>query len=154
MTNCRLHIPQTITYPSKDDCILKFKSIIKEQSIPFYFVVDFESFLVKVDGNDRDRDIHTPSGFCALRVSSFDHLNHEKPYLYSGDEPMKAFYEYLKAQLKVIDDILAVNVKMALLTLEEQRAFDAAMRCTNCNVYFSGLKSQLKCRHHCHVTGK
>ena len=134
MENCRMHIPQVITYPSKDDCILKFKSIVKEQMVPFCFYVDFESFLIKTDENDRDRDIHTPSGFCALRVSSYDHLNHEKPYLYSGEEPMKVFYEYLKAQLKVIDDLLAVNVKMALLTLEEQRAFDAAMRCTGRSV--------------------
>src|SRR2546425_3621038 len=73
---------------------------------PFVLYVDFETFIKKGVEDDEKEDIHEPSGFCCLRVSSFDFLNDEKAYVYSGENVMHHFYEHIMKEHATIDDIL------------------------------------------------
>src|SRR5206468_6491347 len=69
----------------KPENILYFKQVMNTFMVPFVLYVDFETFIQK-DGDGVDK--HEPSGFCCIRVSSFDFLNHEEAYVYSGPDVM------------------------------------------------------------------
>lgn len=62
--------------PKLPDNILHFKSYINCMKVPFVIYLDFESFIVK----DGDQELHHPSGFSCLTVSSFKEFNNEKPF--------------------------------------------------------------------------
>ena len=76
----------------KPENILEFKAFENCHLVPFVLYVDFETFIRKeVD----DEDVHEPSGFCCLRVSSLDFLNDEEAYVCSGPDVMTHFYEHV-----------------------------------------------------------
>ena len=146
----REHIAQmTMQYTNDNsdepDNILRFRNFRKTFPVPFYLVADFESF---IEENDSKTQIHTPSGYCCLRVSSYPHLNHETPVTYSGENVMENFYEHIKSEGKKIDEILKVQVPMKPLTSDQKRAVAIATHCECCKGVLS-----VKYKHHDHVTG-
>ena len=93
--NCSIHKPQVVTFPEEKDATLSYKDIQKEFPVPYVIYVDFESFLTpSADKNSVNE--HVPSGFCCLKVSKFDGEIFE-PYVYSGENVMSKFYEYIYA---------------------------------------------------------
>src|SRR5688572_14037886 len=127
--------------------------------IPFTIYADFECFLGKSDieaGNStKFHDIHTPSGFCCLTVSSFAQYNNERPYVYSGPKVgsgiVDAFFDHIKSEQIRINRILSKNQPMAPLNDSQLGAFDNCQNCPSCNI---DLTHENKVRHHCHVTGQ
>ena len=79
----------------KPENILEFNQFKNTFMVPFVLYVDFETFIKKGVEDDEKEDIHEPSGFCCLRVSSFEFLNDEKAYVYSGENVIQHFYEHI-----------------------------------------------------------
>lgn len=125
--------------------ILRFKHYQRGFKCPFVIYIDFEAFISK-DANDND---HLPSGFCALTISAYDHLNNHKAYVYSGENVMDNFYEHLQAESAKISSILEINVPMKPLTKQEKEEFEEAVLCYCCEETL-----WVKYKHHDHVTGK
>jgi hypothetical protein len=96
-------------------------------------------------------ETHIPSGFCGLVVSKFEEFKFE-PVVYSGDEVMRHFYDFLISEKAKIDKILSRNENMKPLTELEQKSHDEAVTCFKCDKQF--CENNKKTRHHCHVTGK
>jgi len=102
----------------KPENILEFKAYENCHMVPFVLYVDFETFIRKeADGEDA----HEPSGFCCLRVSSFDFMNDAEAYVYSGPDVMKHFYEHIMWEHYAINKILATQKPIEKLTKDEQK---------------------------------
>src|SRR5688572_29954288 len=127
--------------------------------IPFTIYADFECFLSKSDieaGNStKFHDIHTPSGFCCLTVSSFAQYNNERPYVYSGPKVgsgiVDAFFDHIKSEQIRISRILSQNQPMDPLNHSQLETFANCSNCPSCSI---ALTRENKVRHHCHVTGQ
>src|SRR6267154_1206889 len=114
---------------NKPENILEFNQFKNTFMVPFVLYVDFETFIKKGVEDDETEDVHEPSGFCCLRVSSFDFLNNEKAHVYSGPDVMHHFYEHVMKEHRVINDILSLQRPMAKLSDDEQKRYDAATVC-------------------------
>jgi hypothetical protein len=133
------------------DFILKFKNYIYSHRVPCVIYADFESFIVRNANVEATDDLHVPSGYCCLTV--FDHVfaRQNKAHVYSGENVMESFFDYLNHEQNIINNILAVNVPMNELTAEQQDSYELATKCGCCEEEFT--TSNYKCRHHCHVSG-
>ena len=128
---CGTHGVQRITYPTPDSNTLTFSNIQHQMPIPFTIYADFECFLGKSDidaGNStKFHDIHTPSGFCCLTVSSFAQYNNERPYVYSGPKVgsgiVDAFFDHIKSEQIRISRILSQNQPMDPLNHSQLETF-------------------------------
>jgi len=49
-----IHPAQHVKYP--DDPLLKFKAVQKQHTVPFFFVCDFESFIVPVHADEEQEE--------------------------------------------------------------------------------------------------
>jgi hypothetical protein len=136
----------------KPDNILRFKQVKNIHRVPFVLYVDFESFIKKGVKDVEDKDIHEPSGFCCLRVSSFDFLNNEIAYVYSGPDVMSHFYDHIMKEHQAINDILSLQKPMMKISPDELKLYHDAKVCGTCKQAFTD--GNHKVRHHCHVTGK
>ncbi len=149
---CSVHGLQRLKYPDDEHNKLKFKNYIRSMRVPFAVYCDFEAFLPKIEDEasraTRSCEAHVPSGFCALRVSSFPHLNNEKAVLFSGEGVMDGFFKYLETEQEKINLLLNVNKPMNPLTPQQKLDFDLADHCFCC-----GDPLTVKIKHHCHVTG-
>src|SRR6266516_6010225 len=132
----------------KPENILEFNQLKNTFMVPFVLYVDFETFIKKGD----EDDMHEPSGFCCLRVSSMDFLNTEKAFVYSGPNVMSKYYEHIMKEHGAINDILSLQKPMAPLTEAEQERYDAATVCGTCKQKFT--EDNVKVRHHNHLSGK
>jgi len=139
---------------NKPENILEFEKFKDTHMVPFVLYVDFETFIKKDIENDEteEEDIHEPSGFCCLRVSSFDFLNDEKAFVYSGPDVMQHFYEHIMAEHCAINDILSLQKPMDNLSDDEQKRYDTASVCGTCKKKFT--VANVKVRHHNHISGK
>lgn len=125
--------------------ILKFTHFQNGFKCPFIIYIDFEAFIME---NGKDED-HIPSGFCALRISAYEHLNNEVAFVYSGEDVMNIFYEHLLSESAKINEILAQNVPMEPLTKEERVLYEKTEFCYCCDE-----RLRIKYKHHDHVTGR
>ena len=149
--HCSIHNPQVITFPEEEDATLSYKDIQKEFPVPYVIYVDFESFLTPSSDKNSINE-HVPSGFCCLKVSKFDGEIFE-PYVYSGENVMSKFYEYIYAEQQTICEKLNIQKDMIPLTEQEKIYYENATTCPNCNNNFD-QNSRIKVRHHCHTTGR
>ena len=133
------------------DFILKFRHYIHTFRVPAVIYVDFESFIVKPNGEGGD-DLHEPSGFCALTVMDEVFERNCEPVTFSGDGVMEAFFTHLASEEKIINTILAKNTPMNPLTTKERLDWAAADVCACCERSFTD--SNHKVHHHCHASGK
>ena len=89
---------------------------------------------------------HVPSGFCCLKVSKFDGEFFE-PYVYSGENVMSKFYEYIYAEQQIICEKLGIQKDMLPLTEREKIDYENATVCSNCKNHFDG-NSRIKVMMH------
>ena len=73
---------------------------------------------------------HVPSGFCCLKVSIFDDEIYE-PFVYSGPDVMRKFYDYIYDEQRIINEMLTVQKVMMPLTQSEQIEYENATICAN-----------------------
>lgn len=157
---CLQHPAQQVVYPDREnekDCVLQFRARGKQHPILFYLICDFESFLVPVDSEEQDEecsmrriDEHQVSGFCCYRVTELEQYQ-KPPFVYSGQDPMSAFYEHIMAESRAISDILTHQQPIRVLTPQQEADYRNASTCANCGEPFTPQNS--KVRHHCHVSG-
>jgi len=105
--NCSIHKPQVVTFPEGEDAVLYYKATQKKFPVPYVIYVDFESFLTPSEDKNSVNQ-HVPSGFCCLKVSRFDGEIFE-PYVYSGENVMSKFYEYIYAEQQIICEKLGIQ---------------------------------------------
>ena len=155
---CLEHAPQQVRYPDPEDCKLKFVNVKKQQPVSFFLVADFESFLTPTDDDDDDDrsrtkiiNEHNVSGFCCHRVTQLDQYR-TPPTVYSGDDVISKFYEHVTNESKEIGKIMATNVPMEPLTVQQHSRYTRATVCDNCKQPFT--HRNWKVHHHDHLTGK
>jgi RNase P subunit RPR2 len=132
----------------KPDNIMYFNEVMKTFMVPFVLYVDFEAFIKKTEEDDR----HEPSGFCCIRVSSFESMNHEEAYVYSGPDVMQHFYDHVIKERDLVNKILDKQIPMSRMTDTELERYEKATVCGTCDKPFTD--KNVKVRHHCHVTGR
>ena len=81
--------------------ILRFWQVQNTFKVPFCLIVDFKSFIA-----NGEEENHEPSGFCCLRVSAFPFMDKEEAFVYSGPNVMKAFYEHIRKEHELINEIM------------------------------------------------
>ena len=150
---CLTHNPQQVEMPGENDSILKFDSYERQFPFLFYLVADFEAYLQKPrpDSAGNVVNIHEISGFCVFRVCQYEEFE-IPPFVYSGQDAVSKFYEYIFEEARTISTILSRNLPMQKLTAEEEHDFRSATNCQICNRPFTKCNGPV--HHHCHVTGR
>jgi len=151
LPNCSIHKPRAVTFPEGEDAVLYHKATQKEFPVPYVIYVDFESFL-SPSADENSVNEHVPSGFCCLKVSKF-HGEIFELYVYSGENVMSKFYQYIYAEQQIICEKLGIHKDMTPLTEREKIDYENATICLNCKNHFD-QNSRIKVRHHCHTTGR
>jgi len=118
LPDCSIHEPQAVTFPEGEDGVLYYKASQKEFPAPYVIYVDFESFL-SPSADENSVNEHVPSGLCCLKVSKFDGEFFE-PYVYSGENVMSKFYEYIYAEQQIICEKFGIQKDMIPLTEREK----------------------------------
>jgi len=124
--------------------------------MPFVIYSYFESYFQKnekgVGKSTKFCDTHTPSGFCCLTVSKFPQHNNEEPFIYTGNgDVLDAFFTHLTQERVRINGILKKDEPMIPLTQKQKLKYRNCKNCPTCDIL---LKSEMKIRQHCHVTGQ
>src|SRR5207245_1368239 len=114
--------------------ILTFTNVQHEYPVIFALYVNFESFIVK---DTELKDLHEPSGFCCLRVSTKPEHNNNQAFVYSGLDVMRNFFSHLEKEHSEINAILDKNESMLPLTDDEKSEYEEATHCTNCDREFT-----------------
>ena len=125
LSQCLRYLAQMTIYPDpqkQKDCSIEFRAHRKQFRLPFYLVADFESFLIPSDETEFGRatrviNEHDISGFACHRVTDIDKYK-TPPVVYSGPNPMSAFYEHIMKESREISNILGVEIPMLPLTQE------------------------------------
>ena len=150
LPDCCQHKRQKIVFPEGDRQILEFRNYQNCEKIPFILYADFESYLLPASENECI-DTHIPSGFCAYTVCTESQFQTE-PFIYSGKDCMKEFFEHLRREEIRIVNILQQSLRMNPLSAEEQKDYHETDICRSCGRQFTD--SVVKVRHHNHMTGK
>jgi len=129
--------------PFKGNDSIEFRNYQKCFEQRFCFYIDFEAWL-KTDENGHE--IHTPCGFASQRVRNIPDC---PPFLYSGENTMQVFFEYLEEQKKFLESVLHKNVPMKELSQEQEELYKNA---THCDCCMNPLGDK-KCRNHDHQSG-
>ena len=149
---CEISQRETAVSNEDPSFILKFKHYIYSFRVPCVIYANFESFIMRSEKANATDDVHVPSGYCCLTVFDEVFARPNKAQVYSGENVMKIFFEYLNREQDIISEILVINIPMNELTAEQQDTFDHATKCKCCEKEYT--ISNHKCRHHCHVPGK
>ena len=124
-----MELKEAIADGLKPDNILCYTQQMNEFQVPFAIYADFESYI-------GEGDVHLPSGFCTFVVSSFDFLNNEHPYTYSGPDVMKHFFDHLDSLRNRLNATLGLVKPMTTLTRQQQQRHDNATKCNTCGLEF------------------
>ena len=87
------------------------------------------------------------SGFCTLLTSEY---TDSEPYVYSGPDPLRHFFEHLMSLRDQVEYILGINLPMEPLTAEQEKFHSKATYCYTCRQNFT--ESNYKVKHHDHTT--
>jgi hypothetical protein len=125
--------------------------VSEKEAVPFVIYANFESFFSPnfVTSLKNAAQTHIPSSFCGLFVSKFEELKFE-PLVYSGDEVMRHYYDFLMNEKTMMDKILNRNESVKPMTALEQKSQDEAVTCFKRDK--QSCENNMKTRHHCHVT--
>jgi len=126
---------------------IEFRNYQKCFEQRFCYFIDFEAWL-NIDENGQE--IHTPCGFASQRVSNIPEYDECPPFLYSGENTMQVFFEYLEEEKKFIESVLSKNVPMKELSEEQKELYKNATHCDCC----MKLLGDKKCRNHDHQSGE
>ena len=133
-----------------------FHQELKRFKNPIIGFADFESALVKnLETKKKGNSIvlldeHKPISFCLIFVDYNQKVLFEK--IYSGNDCVKKFFEYLDSMSDTIQNLLQKNRKLLPLSKYEEKSFLKSKKCIFCRNSFE--KKELKIRDHDHYNGK
>ena len=139
---CTKHGAQRLSFP--EDTAVKFKSIAKQQRVPFCIYADFECCTVKQEGDKYQH--HEPNSFAYKVVSEYEQCD---PVLYRGDNVVETFFDHMNKERHRIVKRLE-KTEPIVMTPEDEKDFDEATDCYICHE----LMGADRVRDHDHVSGK
>ena len=139
---CTKHGAQRLSFP--EDTAVKFKSIAKQQRVPFCIYADFECCTVKQEGDKYQH--HEPNSFAYKVVSEYEQWD---PVLYRGDNVVETFFDHMNKERDRIVKRLE-KIEPIVMTPEDEKDFDEATDCYICHE----LMGADRVRDHDHVSGK
>ena len=170
---CLERKPQVEIFPNPGDTT-KFKNYERLHDIPFTVYADSECFVKPLEVKEKDPSMsfttkyqsHVPSGFCYTIKCMDETIYPTKTVLRTiseEDEDMgKLFVETLSEDLKPIYEILKTPKPM-IMSNSNKTAYEKSEKCYACEIQFGSERINektkkkekiVKCRDHCHVTGK
>ena len=170
---CLERKPQVEIFPNSGDTT-KFKNYERLHDMPFTVYADFECFVKPLEVKEKDPSMsfttkyqsHVPSGFCYTIKCMDETIYPTKTILRTiseEDEDMgKLFVETLSEDLKPIYEILKTPKPM-IMSNSDKTAYEKSEKCYACEIQFESERINkktkkkekiVKCRDHCHVTGK
>ncbi len=170
---CLKRKPQTEVFPNPGDTT-KFKNYERLHDVPFAVYADFECFVKPLETEEKDPtqsytikyQNHIPSGFCYTIKCTNESIYPTKTVLrtanHEGEDMGKLFIETLSKDLKPVYEILRKPKPMIITDLEKNQ-YEKSDSCYACGIQFKATRINektkrkekiVKCRDHCHVTGK
>ncbi len=164
---------QTITYANPGDTE-KFRNYERLHDVPFVVYADFECFVSPLDVEEKDPtqsyttkyQSHVPSGFCYTIKCMDETVYQTKTILrtanHKGEDMGKLFVEMLSEDLRPVYDILKTPKPM-IMSESEKDQHKKSDSCYACGIEFRAdrvnektkkKEKVIKCRDHCHITGK
>ena len=159
--NCiQVNGTQAVKMPTKDNNILKFNNIHKQQAVPFVIYADFEAIIEKISGCKHNNDKsyteayqkHTDCGYGYKVVCCYDDKYTKPVQIYRGE---RAVYNFMEKMLevkyckKIMKRFFNKPLKM---TQDDEDKFKKATECHICNKQYT--EKDIRVRDHCHITGK
>ena len=154
---CSVHTSIRVRFKSSEDKI-KFKNYDRQVLHPFVIYADFESTLQNIhtcrsnpeESYTNQIQKHSPNSFCCYTICEVD--KYSKLKIYTGENCVEKFIEYLKSEAHRIYKLQKENVSMNL-TDEQKQAYYNAKSCYICDKPFIEPKNN-KVRDHNHLTGE
>ena len=139
---CNKHKAQRLSFP--EDTTVKFKSIAKQQRVPFCIYADFECCTVKQEGDKYQH--HEPNSFAYKVVNEYEQCD---PVLYRGDNVFETFFDHMnKKRNRIVKR--SEKTEPIVMTPDDEKYFDEATDCHICHE----LMGADRVRGHDHVSGK
>ena len=143
--HCKVCLKQRAQRPSfPENTTIKFKSIAKQQRVPFCIYADIDYCTEKQDVDKYQH--HKVNSFAYVVVSEYEKRD---PVLYRGDNAVETFLDHM---IKEHDRIVKrlEKTESIVMTPEDQEDFDEA---THCHIRHE-LMGVDRVRDHDHVSGK
>ena len=139
---CKKQRAQRLSFP--EDTTIKFKSIVKQQRVPFCIYADFECCTEKQEGDKYQH--HKVNSFAYVVVSEYEKRD---PVLYRGDNVVETFLDHMiKERDRIVKRL--EKTEPIVMTPEDQKNFDEATHCHICHE----MMGDDRVRDHDHVSGK
>ena len=136
---CMKQRSQRLSFP--EDTTIKFKSIAKQQMLPFAFTLILNE---KQEGDKYQH--HKVNSFAYVVVSEYEKRD---PVLYCGDNAVETFLDHMVKERDRIVKRLE-KTEPIVMTPEDQKDFDEATHCHICHE----LMGVDRVQDHDHVSGK
>ena len=130
--------PARVEMPKKGENALFFENYQNQMKKPWVIYADFESIVEKIHGctpdpgqsSTTETSVHKPCGFCMLAVRSDGET--KGPYLYRGEDTVRAFLYYLQLLESEIREELLNKAKLKM-TRADWADFNSARDCHICS---------------------
>ncbi|XP_073979961.1 uncharacterized protein [Rhodnius prolixus] len=154
---CNQHKPCHIRMPT-ENAQLQFTNYHHKQHIPIVIYADFECLLLPVhsvpgcSSTSWSRKTHKHQ-VCSVGAKVVTTLaSYQKDiFLYTGDDAVQQFMEYLHSVVKDVEALYKVIIPMNALSHQQQEDIANATHCGICEQAFNGLEKRV--HHHDHLTG-
>ena len=161
---CKNHEAVKINMPEKGT-ILKFKHHERSERVPFIIYADMEALIKEMQNCDpnplnsytKKYQKHEPISFSYYIKSFDDNVYKSKLRMYTGEDAMEKFVDWIEDDVKDIANIPDVEM---IFGPDELDQFDNATKCWICKGEFDdtpdakGYRKGEKVRDHCHYTGR
>ena len=157
---CYENAPLRIELP-KEGATVQFKNYKNSMRVPYIVYADFESITKPINtctpnskqSYTKQYQKHVPSSFCYYIKCFDDNLYKGKPVTYIAesdeDDVAQKFIDSIERDLKKIFSKIDL-IKKKVMTDEEEKNFEVAVKCHICEKDLDGDKVL----DHCHLTGK
>ena len=160
--NCiQVNGTQAVKMPDKENNILKFNNIHKQQAIPFVIYADFEAITEKISGCKPNNDKSYTEAYQKHKDCSYGYKvvccyndKYTKPVqIYRGEKAVYKFMESMLEEVKYCKKTMRKCFNKPLkMTKADVDAFEKATECYICNKQYT--EKDIRVRDHCHITGK
>ena len=161
---CKNHEAVKINMPEKGT-ILKFKHHERSEKLPFIIYADMEALIKEMQNCDpnplnsytKKYQKHEPISFSYYIKSFDDNVYKSKLRMYTGEDAMEKFVDWIEDDVKDIANIPDVEM---IFGPNELKQFNEATKCWICKGEFDdtpdakGYRKGEKVRDHCHYTGR
>ena len=161
---CKNHEAVKINMPEKGT-IFKFKHHERSERVPFIIYADMEALIKEMQNCDpnplnsytKKYQKHEPISFSYYIKSFDDNVYKSKLRMYTGEDAMEKFVDWIEDDVKDIANIPDVEM---IFGPDELDQFDNATKCWICKGEFDdtpdakGYRKGEKVRDHCHYTGR